>query len=211
MAKRFSETDIWKKQRWFRKLSPEYKLAFFYIKDQCNHAGIWDGDCNDLIDDLGIPCFLLNDFIKECNTEYDKESGVKKTKERIKLLDKGYVWVTGFFQFQYEGKEGKVNPYAAPVRTALQILMSVNMLNYAIDNRYVTLTEPFHEGMLRPKEKEKDKDNNTLLKVKQYENGEKNKPIVNFKAQGEVLFAGRIAGSGDKANNNGQKNNPSEK
>lgn len=75
MAKRFGDTDIWKKQRWFRKLSPEYKLAFCYIKDQCDHAGIWNIDCTDLIEDLGITEFSVTDFISKCNIEFDKNTG----------------------------------------------------------------------------------------------------------------------------------------
>jgi hypothetical protein len=72
MAKRLGDTDIWKKQRWFRKLIPDYKLAFLYIKDQCDHAGIWNIDCTDLVEDLGIQEFDLDQFIVACNTEYDK-------------------------------------------------------------------------------------------------------------------------------------------
>ena len=68
MAKRFNDTDIWKKQRWFRKLKPDYKLAFYYIKDQCNHAGIWEVDCSDLIEDLGLLSFDINDFLVSINT-----------------------------------------------------------------------------------------------------------------------------------------------
>ena len=129
MAKRFGDTDIWKKQRWFRKLSPTYKLAFLYIKDQCDHAGIWNIDCTDLVEDLGIESFDIDDFILRINTEFDKITGKVIHKERIRKLDKGYVWVTGFVQFQYKGKEGLVNPYAAPVKTALQILSGFKLLD----------------------------------------------------------------------------------
>jgi hypothetical protein len=146
MAKRFGDTDIWKKQRWFRKLSPEYKLAFLYIKDQCDHAGIWNIDCTDLIEDLGIIEFDMPHFIAACNTEFDKNTGKITLKERIRILDKGYVWVTGFVQFQYKGREGLVNPYSAPVKTALQILRGFKVLEDALKEGYVTLTEPLKEG-----------------------------------------------------------------
>ena len=158
MAKRFTDTDIWKKQRWFRKLSPNHKLAFLYIKDQCDHAGIWNIDCTDLIEDLGIETFNIQKFTEDCNTEYDKISGNVTIKERIRLLDKGYLWVTGFIQFQYKGKEGLVNPYAAPVKTAIQILSGFALLEIALNKGFITLTEPFQEGYLTPKEKDKDKD-----------------------------------------------------
>jgi hypothetical protein len=159
MAKRFGDTDIWKKQRWFRKLSPEYKLAFLYIKDQCDHAGIWNIECTDLMEDLGIETFNLANFITACNTEYDKNTGKSTFKERLRILDKGYVWVTGFIQFQYKGKEGLVNPYAAPVKTALQILSGFQLLTEALNGSgFITLTEDLPEGYLTPKDKDKDKD-----------------------------------------------------
>jgi len=182
MAKRFGDTDIWKKQRWFRKLCPEYKLAFCYIKDQCDHAGIWNIDCSDLIEDLGIEQFDIVDFVAKCNIEYDKNTGAVTFKERLRLLDKGYLWVIGFIQFQYKGKEGLVNPYANPVRTALLLIKGYGLLDEALSKNWVTLTQPLDQipdYWLRPKDKEQDKDNNTLHnlqhnKVKLSENFEKN-------------------------------------
>jgi hypothetical protein len=187
MAKRLGDTDIWKKQRWFRKLIPDYKLAFLYIKDQCDHAGIWNIDCTDLVEDLGIQEFDLDQFIVACNTEYDKTTGKVTLKERMRLLDKGYIWVTGFVQFQYKGKEGLVNPYAAPVKTALQILSGLGLLNDGLNKGYITLTEGLPEGYLTPKDKDKDKDK--LYSNKNEKNG---KSVVNFKAQPEELMLKRL-------------------
>lgn len=213
MAKRFTETDIWKNQRWFRKLPANYKLAFFYIKDQCNHAGIWNIDCADLIEDTGIPDFELPDFVKLCNTEFDKMTGERSFKERVRVLDKGYVWVTGFIQFQYKGKEGLVNPYYAPVKTALQILSGYGVLEEALNKTYITLTEPLPEGYLTPKEKDKRKDSISLTNthIKNKNNGETApKYGVNFKAQGEQLLAQRDARNREaQAERDRQKNNQS--
>lgn len=158
MAKRFTETDLWKNQRWFRKLIPEYKLAFGYIKDLCNHSGFWKIDCIDLIEDLGIESFTIEDFVTSVNTEYDPLSGSKTKKERLRLVKKNYLWITGFIQFQYEGKDKKVNPAAAPVRTALLFLQSLNLLEDAVSKGYITLTQPLQEGWQTPKDKDRDKD-----------------------------------------------------
>ena len=38
-----TDTDKWKK-RFVRELSPQHKLLWFYILDDCNHAGIWEVD-----------------------------------------------------------------------------------------------------------------------------------------------------------------------
>ena len=40
MAKRFTDTEKWKKQ-FVKSLDPVYKLFWFYILDECDHAGIW--------------------------------------------------------------------------------------------------------------------------------------------------------------------------
>lgn len=125
MPKRFNDTDIWKKQRWFRKLIPEYKLAFLYIIDQCDHAGIWNIDCSDLLDDLGIKTFDLSEFIDAINKEYDKISGIEKVKERLYLLKNNKLWITGFVQFQYEGKDKMIKANNNMVKGALFILDSI--------------------------------------------------------------------------------------
>lgn len=206
MPKRFGDTDIWKKQRWFRKLIPDFKLAFCYIKDQCDHAGIWNIDCADLIEDLGIESFNIAQFVVACNTEYDKTTGEVTLKERIRILDKGYIWVTGFIQFQYKGKEGLVNPYAAPVRTALQILSGLGLLIEGVNKGYITLTEVLPEGYITPKDKEKDKDNLSLTEKKKNGN-EREKFGVNFKAQPEELFVRRLAEGAAKLEQNGTTDN----
>jgi len=157
MAKRFTETEIWKSQRWFRKLSPAYKLAFCYIKDTCNHSGLWKVDCSDLIDDLGLDNFDMTKFIDEVNTEFDPLNGGKITKERLRLVRKNYLWITGFIQFQYEGKDKTVS-LSAPVRTALMFLQSIDLLQESIDKGYITLKEPLSEGWKTPKDKDRDKD-----------------------------------------------------
>jgi hypothetical protein len=200
VPKRFTDTEIWKKQRWFRKLKPNHKLAFLYIKDQCDHAGIWNIECSDLMEDTGIDNFDIAQFTADCNTEYDKISGKITLKERIRILDNGYLWVTGFIQFQCKGKEGLVNPYAAPVTTAIQRLNGLNLLQEALDKSYLTLTEGLPEGYLTPKEKEEEREE-VYLKDRgmgkgnfknKNKNGKPEQPVVNFKAQAELLFAERM-------------------
>jgi len=41
--KRFTETEKWR-DPWFRKLSAGAKLAFLYIIDNCDNAGVWTAD-----------------------------------------------------------------------------------------------------------------------------------------------------------------------
>jgi hypothetical protein len=160
MAKRLTDTDIWKNQRWFRKLSPMDKLAFFYIKDQCHHSGVWRIDCTDLMEDLGFENFNLQNFIASVNTEYDKFSGDKILKERVVIINKTYLWITGFIQFQYQNKQGKVSADAAPVRSALEYLQGLGILKEGVDKGYIVLSQPLNSPLIRAKDKDKaiDKD-----------------------------------------------------
>ena len=162
MPKRFTDTEIWKNQRWFRKLSPINKLIFFYIKDQCNHAGIWKIDCSDLIDDLGLESFDMQNFINEMNSDFDKINGNKIQKERVKILKNNNLWITGFIQFQYESKE-KVVSESSCVKTALLILKGLDIFEESISKGYVTLKKnsvTLTEGLVT----DKDKDiHNTLI------------------------------------------------
>jgi hypothetical protein len=216
MAKRFGDTEIWKRQRWFRKLPAEYKLAFCYIKDQCDHAGIWNIDCSDLIEDLGIDTFDLPRFIEAINTEYDKITGSNITKNRVIVIHGNMLWITGFVQFQYEGKDKIVSATANAVKSALSLLDNIkinpsepfrtlpnpsepfSVLAYAIDQFHIKSNQPLpvlREGFRTLKDKDKDKDN--VVKQKNNTNG---KQIINFKAQGEDLFAKRDKQFRDKAN-----------
>ena len=43
MAKRFTDTDKWKKP-FIRGLKSEYKILWLYILDECDHAGVWQVD-----------------------------------------------------------------------------------------------------------------------------------------------------------------------
>lgn len=181
MAKRLTDTDIWKTQRWFRKLPPLDKLAFCYIKDQCHHSGIWKIDCSDLIEDLGLESFNLNTFISTINREFDKISGEEIIKERMLVVGKNFLWITGFIQFQYENKEGKVSAEAAPVKTALQYLQGLGILAQGLDKGYVKLTEPLPEGYTRAKDKDIVKDKEKEKEGVQGKEKQKKEPIFNQK------------------------------
>lgn len=136
MSKRFTDTKIWKNQRWFKNLKPVYKLAWKYITDQCNYAGVWKIDCSDLMEDIGIEEFNFDDFIESCNKEFDKMSGKKIKRERLKIV-KDHLWITGFVQFQYENKAGSVPRNNPIVLSAMEILKGFNLYNEAMQKKYI--------------------------------------------------------------------------
>lgn len=141
MAKRFTDNEIWKKQRWFKKLSPTDKLVFFYIKDQCTHWGIWNIDCIELMEDTGLENFDLNSFIESVNTEYDKITGSKINKKRLILLPNNLLWITGFLQFQWENKAGLLNLNAGAVKHGLQSLYSMKLLEMCVNEGFIIIDE----------------------------------------------------------------------
>jgi hypothetical protein len=168
----------------------------------CDHAGIWKVDCSDLIEDLGLEEFNLQEFISTINTEYDKISGKKITKERLLMLDNSSLWITGFIQFQYQGKDHKVNQLANAVGSALLRLEGFGTLRDGMiqlpegsSNPYLILTTPYERGKVKVKVEVKD---NTGLTEKT-KHGQKTNGIVNFAAQGEILAAERYARSTQKA------------
>lgn len=132
MAKRFTDTTIWKNQRWFKKLTPLHKLSWKYITDLCDHAGIWKIDLGELMDDLGLEEFSLDSFVDACNVDFDKKTGKKIYRERIIIINNDYLWVTGFMKFQYEGKSRKIDGTSKVTISALDILNSFGLLQVAI-------------------------------------------------------------------------------
>jgi hypothetical protein len=134
MAKRFTDTTIWKNQKWFKKLDPIHKLAWKYLTDVCDHAGIWKIDIGELTDDLGLEEFSLQDFMDQCNTDYDKKTGKKISRKRILLVKEEFLWLTGFIKFQYEGKSRKVDGTSKVANSAIEILNGFGLLQKAIQD-----------------------------------------------------------------------------
>ena len=86
MAKRFIETDIWKK-KWFRKLPTNVKLFYFYILTNCDHAGMYDVDLE------------LAEF--QIGMDIDKDNILKHIGEHIKIIKDDKWFLRKFVDFQY--------------------------------------------------------------------------------------------------------------
>lgn len=109
MAKRFTDTDKYKKQ-FFRGLPGAYKLFWDYLYHDCNHAGIWHKD------------FAIAQIYLGSDMAVEEKKALElfnQNEERIVVLNGGSKWfVKPFLSFQY----GSLNPENKAHRSILQIL-----------------------------------------------------------------------------------------
>ena len=133
MAKRFTDTDKWKK-RWFRQLKNDHKVFWMYLLDQCDHAGIWEVD------------FELASYF--CNGI--KESEIRQTfiKQYHEFDDKKRWFIKDFIEFQYNELNDKVNAH----KSVLSRLNKYNLINLMYGK------EQLINCSSRVKDKDKDKD-----------------------------------------------------
>ena len=129
MAKRFTDTDKWKK-RWFRTLKNDNKVFWMYLLDQCDHAGIWDVD------------FELASYF--CNGINEQEIRTVFRKQ-YQEFDGGRRWfVKDFIDFQYGTLNHNVNAH----KSVISIL-----------NRHSLVVHDIHnEQLMNSSFKDKDKD-----------------------------------------------------
>jgi hypothetical protein len=103
MPKRFVETNRWR-DAWFRELSPDGKLAYSYMTDCCDNAGVFDPDWS-----------LASFSIKK---DIDWDSILDEMGNRIERLPNGKIFLTRFIRFQY----GELSPTVPPHRNVLDLL-----------------------------------------------------------------------------------------
>jgi len=131
MAKRFTDTDKWKKP-FIRKLPTKYKLLWLYIIDECNHAGIWQVD---------FPVAEIR-----AGEVFDENIAIEMFGNKITVFDDGEKWfIPSFIEFQY----GELKTTNRAHESVISILSKHNLLN---SNK--PLTSPLQGA----KDKEKDKD-----------------------------------------------------
>lgn len=132
MAKRFTDTDKWKKNN-FGELSMKMKLVQLYLWDNCDHAGVWDIN-------MGLLKFQIGG---EISLEEIRDS----FKEKVQILDGDKLFMPGFIDFQY----GELNPLNKVHKSVIDRL---NKLNAKI--------KPLERSLEGSKDKEKDKEKDTV-------------------------------------------------
>lgn len=96
MAKRLTDTEKWKKE-WFRHLPLKMKVAWEYLRDNCDAAGVWDGD-------FGLMGFQVGEGVtkEECLSAFGHE--------RFIALKEGKFLLPGFYTFQYGNEKSSKSP-----------------------------------------------------------------------------------------------------
>lgn len=115
--KRLTDTEIWDED-WFIDLPNEYKLFFLYIKDRCDHSGMWRPNRRKFSMIVHGKTMHYDEFLIAVNKDEEK------VKNRIIVLDNGKWFLTKFISFQC----GKVfRPKIGAHRGAFKLLISNNI------------------------------------------------------------------------------------
>jgi hypothetical protein len=138
--KRFTETEKWR-DSWFRQLSPDTKLAYLYILDSADIAGVWDPDK------------ALADFT--IGRQIDWERVRNELGDRVKVLDSGKWLLTRFVAFQY----GKLSEDCRPHAAVLRLIEAHGIKRHTLFNRVSKgYTKPQGQGQGQGQGQDKDKD-----------------------------------------------------
>jgi hypothetical protein len=150
MAKRYTDSTKWN-DNWFFNLKNEEKLAWLYILDTCDHAGVWEKNLRILNFQIGTS------FV---------EDDLKKVFEGKFIEIKNKWFIPNFIKFQY-GKTFLSSSTPA-VKSARDLLLDYGFIKTDENgnlqliihqpNPSITLTQPLHKGYLTVKDKDKDMD-----------------------------------------------------
>lgn len=137
MAKRFTDTEKWKKP-FIRGLQGPYKLLWFYVCDDCDHSGIWQVD-------IEIAQIRIGEKI-------DLADAVKFFGEKIQVFDNGNKWfIPSFIEFQYPSG---LNPLNKAHGSVIKNLEKYGLLK----NDFKPLTSPLQGAMEMDMEMDKEMD-----------------------------------------------------
>lgn len=135
MSKRFHDTEIWEED-WFIAIPRDYRDLWLYVKDSCDHSGIWR------------PNVSKFNKLYDCNVDTKKALELlNKDKQRIRVLDSGRWFIEDFIAFQYGDHLNLKN------RVHLSI---INLLK--INNIKLTSIRGLNEDTEGVKDKDQDKD-----------------------------------------------------
>lgn len=132
MAKRFIDSDIWKKE-WFCNLSPTLKAFWIYAVTNCDACGVWE---------MNIPLAMY-----QIGAKITQEEILSEFHGNIIKLSKDKLFIVDFISFQY----GDLKEDHIPHRNVFRLLEKHN-IQYPIDS----LSKVFDTPQYKDKDKDKD-------------------------------------------------------
>lgn len=134
MSKRFTDTEKWKKP-YIRSLEGPYKLLWFYILDDCDHAGIWQID-------MEVACIRIGEQVT-------LDRAIEVFDGRAILIDSGKLFIPDFIDFQY----GQLNP-----ANRLHFSVITILKKFGLYDQEQGAIKPLVRSSEGPKDKDKVKD-----------------------------------------------------
>lgn len=98
MSKRFVDTELWQKE-WFQDLSLKEKILMKYIFENCDCAGVWNGN------------FKMASFIIGEKVSIEDLEEINKKKHQFDILNNNNIFVSDFIKFQYGELSEKCKPH----------------------------------------------------------------------------------------------------
>ena len=126
MAKRFTDTDKWKKP-FIRGLSSKYKLLWLYILDDCDISGLWQVD-------LEVAEIRIGE-------KFDMQDALTIFIDHIVVIDNGEKWfIPSFLEFQYGAQLSKTNNIFKSIDRILQKYSLYKYLSIEITETGTTIS-----------------------------------------------------------------------
>jgi hypothetical protein len=189
MPKRFTATEIWEED-WFLEVPNDYKLFWYYMLSNCDHAGLFKVN--------------LRSFSSLLEVKVSSSSALSYYnigKERVRVINESLWLIEDFFSFQY-GHSFNINN---PMHRGIKLLYDRNGIE-------LTSIRGLKEVKLTLKEKDKDTVLDNQSSVRNTEGQDKKngkEPMLDFEAQKSRSLSERIrlkeieAAAARAANNNG--------
>lgn len=144
--KRFTETNKWF-DPWFRKLSYQAKLLWFYLVDHCDNIGL-----------VEVDLLLVS---SDCGTKIASEH-LAELKDRVQVLDDGKIFLPKFIGFQYGTLSSNCVPHkklieAIRFHSLTQTFKGFLYPSSRVDNTLHSRAKEKEEEQEKDKEEEEDK------------------------------------------------------
>lgn len=162
MAKRFSDTKVWAED-WFLEMPNEYKLFWFYMLSECDHAGLFK-----------VNLRSFRGLLEVNLTSNEALAHFNKGKDRIRIISESLWFVEDFIVFQYGTTLNLNNRLHESIATCLQ-KQKIDLFSI--------------RGLLDLKDRVKDKDKDKEIQKGGKGENKNGKPMKAVKIDSEKMVA----------------------